>query len=386
MARNTVACIDIGSSTTRIAIAQFEKGEKFPKIIGTGSADALGMREGYIIHPHKALESVKRALGDAVRVAGVSPRHAILAANGVGLLSSIAVGSAIMSKADGEVTSLDVEKSLRDAEHSLKLTNRKILHTIPLSFSIDSKPVIGRPEGMQGIKLDTKALFISILAQHVDDFVSVASSVGLDVVDVIAGPLAGSIISTNEKQRTAGCAVINIGSDTVSVSVFEDDFVTLLFVIPIGSNDITNDIALGLKVSLEEAESIKIGNIFQEHSQKKIQEIISARLIDIFEHIDAQLRKIKRSGLLPAGVILTGGGARIAHIAEIARDVLGLPARIGEFELKGNKFIPKDAVWLTAAGLPVYSTLLGAQTERHYDVDEGTFKDTIKNFFKQLLP
>ena len=202
-----------------------------------------------------------------------------------------------------------------------------ILHTIPLGYKIDGKKVLVRPHGMKGGILEVRTLFVTCLEQHLEDLVSAVEAAGVRVDDVIAAPIAESSVALSKLQKKAGCVLANIGAETVSISVFEEGIPVSLQVFPIGSTDITNDIALGLKVPLEEAERIKKfrdeGNL-----KRKVDEIIEARLSDIFELIEAHLRKIGKNGLLPAGIILTGGGAIIGAIEDLAKSSLRLPAKV----------------------------------------------------------
>jgi cell division protein FtsA len=176
----------------------------------------------------------------------------------------------------------------------------------------------------------------------------------------------------------------NIGAETVSIVVFEDMTPVSLKVFPIGSNDITNDIALGLKIPLEEAEKIKRGNMTAtNYPKKKLEEIINARLSDIFELIDLHLKKIKKDGLLPAGIILTGGGSTTLGIQELARTSLNLPARIATLEVGKNTKV-RDASWAVAYGLCMIGASDGTDTTTIGVVKQT--KRSILNWLSQFLP
>src|SRR3990167_2842613 len=214
------------------------------------------------------------------------------------------------------------------------MQNRKIIYSIPALWKLYGKPVLGRVLGMKGIKLETKALFISCIESHLDDLVQAVEDAGVKVIDVVASPIAASFVTLSKSQKIAGCVLANIGAETVSIVVFENKIPISLEVFPIGGSDITNDIALGLKISLEEAESIKLGGVTAtSYSRKKLEEIISARLGDIFELIEVHLKKIGKSGLLPAGIIITGGSSSIGLIEDLARSYLRLPSRIASLNI-----------------------------------------------------
>ena len=386
MIRNISVGIDIGTSTTRIVVGEFLKGEKNPKVIGIGESETKGVRHGYITHANETISSLKIALEIAEKSSGIKIRRAFVSISSSTLRSEISNGSVVISKADGEVTNLDIEKVQEDCEKNLNLGNKKIIHSFPLSFKLDSKEILGRPEGMRGTKIEGKTLFITSSYQHWEDLLEVITEAGVEPIGVIASPIAGSYIALSEKQKIVGSALVDIGSETVSLSVFEDGKIISLQTFSIGSADITNDIALGLRIPLEKAEALKIENS-SDVSKKKLTEIIEARLSDIFELIENHLKKIKRNELLPAGIIFIGGGANTVGLEELARTSLKLPSKIGTTEMFGNaKTKLRDQSWFVALGL-----LLSRENSETYT--EGTllnfFKDaknTIKSSFKQLMP
>lgn len=172
----------------------------------------------------------------------------------------------------------------------------------------------------------------------------------------MASPLAASFVMLTKAQKRAGCVLANIGAETVSIVVFENSTPISIKVFPIGSNDITNDIALGLKIPLEEAEKIKRGGMSSaSYSKRKLDEIIAARLTDIFELIGAHLAHIKRDGLLPAGIIITGGGSGVATVQDLAKAALKLPSRIATLDPGQNGKV-RDASWAVSYGLCMWGT------------------------------
>lgn len=387
--RNITVGIDIGTHTTRVVVSEYTKDSILPIIIGTGMSESRGMRHGYIINSNEILKSIKRALYEAEKTSGIKIKQVVASIGGISLKSDITLGSAIISKADSEVTELDIDKAVKESEQSLSLTNRRIIFSNILSCKLDGKEVLGRPEGMKGIKLETRVLYITALEQHLDDLEAVLLEAGVEVVDILPSPVAAAAIALTERQRTVGVALVNIGAETVSLAVYENNALIGLHVFSIGSTDITNDIALGLKIPLEEAESIKIGTTMNgNYSKRKLDEIIEARLGDIFELIESYLKKIKRSELLPAGIIMTGGGVGLPLIEEMARSVLKLPTKIGSGEMvtiaKGKL---RDSSWFVSYGLAI--------TSRHdasmfSDSSLGTIvkstKQGLQSFFKQFLP
>ena len=377
----------MGSSTTRVVVGEFLKGEKNPKIIGVGETETKGVRHGYVVNFADAVASIKKAVAIAEKTSEIKIKRAFVSIGSTTLRSEISSGMAIISKADGEVTNLDINKALEDCENNLNLGNKKIIHVFPTSYKLDGKEVLGRLEGMRGTKLEAKALFVTCSSQHLEDLLAVIAESGVEPIDVIASPIAGSNIALSEKQKIVGSGLVNIGSETVSMAIFENGLLMSLHTFSIGSSDITNDIALGLKIPLEEAENFKLENNSGEYPKKKLDEIINARLSDIFELIENHLKKIKRSELLPAGIVWIGGGANTSNLEELSKYVLKLPSKIGTTELFGNsKTKLRDSSWFTVLGL-----LSSGKSNETFS--KGTFsnllkdlKNSIKSMTKQFMP
>jgi cell division protein FtsA len=390
MSRNIITGIDIGTYQVKIIVAEYDKKKNvnFPRIIGVGFAESKGLRHGYIINSKDIVKSIRSAVEQAERGAHIRIKHAYLSIGGVGLEEVKSKGEVIITRADGVITDLDVKKALEDSEEKVKakISNRKIIHVVPLKYKIDGQVVLGRPVGMSGSRLEIETLFITSLEQHLNDLIQTVEEAGVEVDDVMASPIAASLVTLTKTQKMAGCVLANIGSETVSTVVFEDNIPISLKVFPIGSTDITNDIALGLKVSLEEAEQIKKGAITStEYPKKKLDEIIVARLSDIFELIENHLKKIGKNGLLPAGIIMTGGGSGITTIEDLARAALKLPSKLATPRFGENSKI-KDASWAVAYGLCIWGL---SADEDESPVGIGLAQKTGGNLLqwvKQFLP
>ena len=248
--------------------------------------------------------------------------------------------------------------------------------------------MLGSALGLKGNKLEEKTLFITCLDHHVENLIAAVNEAGIEVEDIMVAPYAASFVILSKAQKVAGCVLVNVGAETVSIGVFENNIPTSLEVFPIGSTDITNDIALGLKVPLEEAEQIKVGAITgSAFPRKKLEEIIAARLYDIFELIEAHLRKIGRNGLLPAGIVITGGGSSLNSIDTMAKVALKLPSRIGTISGMDGKSSFKDMTWAVAYGLCIW----GLHTDEGPELDSSMVFlnhawQAIARRFKQFLP
>jgi len=386
MSKNVTVGIDIGTYKIKVAVA--EQTEKGPHIIGKGVAESRGMRHGYIINSDDSARSIKQAVRQAEEASGHKIDEAYISVGGIGLSSFTSSGSVVVSRADSEISEFDLEKVLEAAEANIppsESLNRKVLHQIPLEYRIDGKPVLGSPIGMKGVKLEIKALFITTIENHLSDLMDAVEEAGIDVIDVSAAPIAASFVTLTKLQKLAGCVLANIGAETLSIVVFENNLPISLEVFPIGATDITHDIALGLKIRIEEAEQIKLGAMTAtSFPEKKIVEIINNRINDMLKLIEAHLKKIGKNGLLPAGIILTGGGSGFNEFETIAKGVLHIPAQQAIKDSE-NKSL-KNASWAVAYGLCMLG--LGGENKRPSRFGRsirGLFA-SFSEWFRQFLP
>ena len=389
MANRYVTGIDVGTYHVKVVVCSVSgdrNDKRPPQIIGTGYAESRGLRNGYIINETDVARSVRNAVAQAEKASGIKVKRAYISMGGIGLDEIQARGEAITSRADSVITQGDIDKAIESSEINIqeKIPNRKVIHAIPLGFIVDNEKVHGRPHELKGTKLEVDVLFVTAFEQHLNDLVSTIENIGIKVDDVMASPLAGSLVMLTKAQKRAGCVLANIGAETVSIVVFENNTPVSVKVFPIGSNDITNDIALGLKVSLDEAEKIKRGGMSSTpFSKKKLDEIVTARLSDIFELIDAHLRKIKRDGLLPAGVVLTGGGSGITSVQDLARASLRLPSKIATLDPSQNGKV-RDATWAVSYGLCLWG-MTGTEEESGINLARNA-GNSFLNWLRQFLP
>jgi cell division protein FtsA len=382
MAKINYTCgIDIGTHTTRVVVLGFSKESDTPEIIATGSAETEGMRLGYVQSVEYVAASIKRAVNQAEKTLGQRIKRAHVSIGGISLASVVTTGEAVTSRADQEVTHLDVTKALTQSEENLDITNKRILHILPLGYKLDGKEILGRPEGMKGIKLEIRTLFIVANKQHIEDLEEAFSLAGIEIEELIAGPIATSTILLSQKQKAAGCALLDIGAETVSLALFENNKPLSLQVFSIGGMDITKDIALGFRISLDDAENLKKGAYAgNEFPRRKVDEIIDARLGDIFELVSNHLKRQRRNELLPAGVVVCGGGAHISKIEESIKSQLRLPCRSGSSE---SPIHIEDASWYMPYALASYNKNNDTSNE-----SGGGTRATLKNakdFFKTIL-
>lgn len=388
--RKTYTGIDVGTYHVKVVIAAPPERPELPmQILGTGTASSKGMRHGYILDVKEATKSIREALHRAASQAKVRVRRARVALGGVGLEEIRSEGLVTLTASGGIVTNREIERALRESEKrsAPRLTNRTIIHTIPLEYRVDGTKIFGRSQGLQGTKLAVDTLLITMLAHHHDDIVEAVENAGIEVEGVMASPLAASLVTLTKTQKTAGVVLANIGAETLSIIIFDNDIPVSIKVFPVGSSDITNTIALSLRIPLPEAEAMKRGAVTgSDVPPKKMQSIVAARLRDMFTLVNAHLKEIGRSRLLPAGVVITGGGSGLASAPEIAKATLQLPSQVSQF---GN--LPRsssvDATWAVAYGLCrwAYAEELSASGYRLVDVVRNAW-DSIKQAVRSLLP
>lgn len=389
MSRKIAVGIDVGTYQVKVVVTELIKnnGKYVPRIISRSFNKSKGLRHGYIINKNEVTRSVIQAMEEVKKVSNLKIKKAFISIGGASLEGIRSKSVTMITRADMEITDIDIKNVLSENENSSSLLNKKIIHSIPLEYKIDSKKVLGNPIGMKGEKLKLETLFITCLEQHIRDLVQAVEEAGLEIEDIVASPVAGSFVTLTKSQKIAGCVLANLGAETISIIVFENNIPISLEVFPIGSADITNDIALGLKISLEEAEKIKHGIITSTiYSRKELEEIVTARLESIFKLIDAHLKKIGRNELLPAGIVISGGGSGITTINDLAKASLKLPSRIANLQFlnsssSNNKV--HDSTWAVAYGL----CLMGLTSEEDQNILKSAknagnkFKKWIKQFF-----
>jgi cell division protein FtsA len=388
-----VTGIDVGTHQVKVVIAaRPESPRDAPKILGTGYAESRGVRQGYVVSVPDVARSIAAAVAQASKAAQVKVKRAYVGVGGVGLDEAFARGEVVVERGDSEVTNRDIPRALSTAESALSPTatlNRKIIHTIPLRYTVDGMRVMGKsPIGMKGARLAVETLFITCLERHVHDLVAAVEEAGIEVEDVAASPLAASFVALNKMQKRVGCVLANIGSETLSIVVFEDSIPMSIRVFPVGGTDITNDLALGLRISPEEAEQLKQGAVLgSSFPKRKIDDLIGRRVSDMFKLIEAHLKKIGKNELLPAGIILTGGSSGVHTIAELAKAVLKLPSRHASLaEGSSSKVELKDATWAVAYGLTIWGFTQGNDIDNAPQSGIGDVLRLAGKWLKKFLP
>jgi len=238
MSSGTVVGLDIGTSTVKVIVAKEpNQGGYMPEILGYGQYQANGLRHGYITNRREATLSVRKAVRLAEKSANTKINKVFLSVGGIGLSSHKSKGAIMITRADSEVSDLDVEKAIEEALAQIPkqyITNRRVIHNIPVEFYLDGSPVLGNPQGLKGTRLEAEVLFITSLEHHISELIDVVEESGLEIIDAMAAPLAASLVTLTKAEKIAGCAMVNIGSETLSIVVYEDDKPISLEVIQIG--------------------------------------------------------------------------------------------------------------------------------------------------------
>src|SRR3989344_3300156 len=390
MARRIATGIDIGTYQVKLVVVEEVVDSKTKarsrRILGTGLAESKGLRQGYIVNTEEVAASIREAKEQAESVAHVPIRAGFLAVGGISLDEARASGETIISRADQEITAADLEKAMMGAREAAApgFVNRQVLHSIPLEYRIDGQKVLGDPVGMKGIRLEADYLFVTCLSQHAEMLAEAAEASDIEIVDKMASPLAGSYVLLSGEQKMKGCVLANIGAETVSIVVYDEGIAISVKVFPIGASHITDDIALGLRISLEEAERVKLGKLSGAmYPRKKIDDAITGRLSAMFSLVDKHLKSLNRHGPFPAGIIISGGGAGIGNVSEVAKGSMKLPARLAEFRIGPDAKI-RDATWAVAYGLAIWG-LTGETTGGPGRSGSGPIA-SITKFLGQFLP
>lgn len=343
-----VVGIDIGTTAVRCVIGHLDATSGTPTIVGVGQAPNSGMRKGAVAHLTGPAQAIDDALGEAERMSGYQVHGASISINGAHILSTKADGMIAVGAMDHEITREDLARIEEVATLGKVPANREILEVVPHSYRLDGQDNIKDPLGMTGTRLEINANVVSALAPQLANLQKAAEMAKVDAHSIHPSVLASARAVLSEQQMENGVAVIDMGGATTSIAVFEEGDLQYVAVVPVGGINITNDLAIGLKTDPEIAEKVKVAhavarprteaegisikhdNEVLSFSSTDIDEIVEARLEEIFDAVAKELKKAGRAGQLPSGVVLTGGGAKLKGVAEYAKQHLGLAARVGK--------------------------------------------------------
>lgn len=417
MKEDIIVGLDIGSTAVRLVIGQKISGPSGEElqIIGAVSSPTAGVSKGVVNSIEETTSSISACLEKAERIIGVPITNVWVGINDPHIKCEKSKGVVAVSKSDGEINEADVNRAIEAARALAVPVNYEILHVMPIRFSVDNQNDIKDPIGMSGIRLEVETLIVQGLTTQTKNLTKAIFRTGLEIEDLVIAPLAAAEAVLSPKQKELGVVLVNIGSSTTSIAVYEERNLLHAAVLPIGSEYITNDIALGLRCPINLAEKIKLeyghanSDIFEKDeevdvsslakeedinddislvSRKYIAEIIEARVEEIFDKIDKELEKIDRSGMLPAGAIFTGSGSQLDGLIDVAKRKLRLPAAMGQSK-NVNVVIDKvkSPEFLPALGLVVWGSHEDpVGPTRGINRSIGNIFDKAKNFFQKIIP
>ncbi|OHA09573.1 MAG: cell division protein FtsA [Candidatus Sungbacteria bacterium RIFCSPLOWO2_01_FULL_60_25] len=401
--------IDIGTTTVTTLITEERRGREV-RIVGVGRAPSAGMRRGAIADVDAAAQAIRASVLEAGRAAGITVRSANLGVGGAHLGTFLTRGVVAVSRADGEITDGDTDRALQAAEGFIsKNPNREIIHIIPREFKIDGQGGLANPVGLVGMKLEAEALVIDGAKQALGNIVRACELAGIAVDDWAANIIAASNVLLSREQKELGVMLLDLGAGTSDYAVFEEGRLLDAGAIPIGGMHITSDIAIGFRTTIAAAEAIKIrhaqaiaeGRLGKRdiialadftsgdtsvYATRDLIDIVTARLADIFELSNKALKRIGRSGLLPAGVVLAGGVAELPAIRELARREMKLPAEVVrtiasegfEGDIPADLAVPLGLALWTEEGRGI----LGHRRRRSW----SGIPEALKRIFRAFIP
>ena len=407
--QDIVVGLDIGTTKVSACVGGYSEGSIEIKAISR--AINSGLRRGMVVDIEDTVSAISAVLEESERVSGLPITSCIVGIGGAHINSSDSKGVIAVSRADGEITEEDAARVIEAARAVAMPPNQEIIHIIPKTFMIDGQSNIKDPIGMVGVRLEVETHVIGGSIAAIKNLSKSVAQAGLEIDTLVFSPLATAKALLSKKQKEMGVILIDFGAATTSIAVFEEGDLIHCNVLPVGSMHITNDIAIGLRIDLDAAEKIKLKYATalsekikadetidlskfdpkesEKISKKYISEIIDARLDEIFSLIKNELKKIGRDGMLPAGVIFTGGGSKLDGLIEYTKENLRLPAQIGYPMLELSGVVDKldDPVYTTSVGLMLWGLEESDGHNSRFDLSQiSGLSDKIKSFFKNFMP
>lgn len=406
--------IDIGNSEVKVVIAKVDKDAVRPEILGVGIAPSHGLRKGMVVDMEETIHDLSSAIQKAEAMAGTKLKRAYVAVNGLHIKSQVSRGVIAVSRADNEISQNDIDRVLQAASVVSLPANREIVHVVPRNFVIDGSENVKNPLGMKGVRLEAEVLIIDGLSPYFRNIVKCVNENGVEVAGLVYAPLAASLSSLEKNQREYGVMHLDFGGGTSTLTVFEEADLVHSAVLPIGSRHITNDLAMALRTSMDIAERIKLEHASTGGTEdlrrretidlsglmgeanfvlpkKQLTRVVDARVGEFIELVTAELKKSSRGGMLPAGVVVSGGGAHLPGLLAVIKDTLRLPVRLARpLHIDGVVDLATDPSFAVATGLVLwgFESEAGAVKSRggsSFNVGNGVMASVIE-WFKNFLP
>ncbi len=389
--------LDIGTSKICAVVGE-ERPDGRVDILGMGSHPSIGLRKGMVINIENTVNSIKEAIEEAETMAGceISSVYAGIAGGHIKGFNS----HGIIALKNREVTRGDIERVIDAARAVAIPMDREVIHTLPQEFIVDDQAGITDPLGMSGVRLEVKIHIVTGAVTSAQNIIKCANRAGLDVYDIILESLASSEAVLSDEERTLGAALIDFGGGTTDLAVFSRGSIKHTSVLTLGGDNLSNDIAIGIRTPFKEAEKIKIkygcgltSLIGKDEtvevpsvgeraprtiSRELLGEILEPRVEEIFSIIYQELMRSGYDALVTSGVVATGGSSLLPGVPEILEQVFNMPARIGyPANVGGLKEIVNSPMYATAVGLVLY----GANLEKR----EKKFRIRDTNIFNRIV-
>lgn len=391
-----VVGLDIG--TTKICAVVGEASADGVDVIGIGTSQSTGIRKGVVVNIDQTVQSIKKALSEAELMAGCEIRSVYAGIAGSHIKGFNSHG--VIAVKGGEVSPKDVERVLEAAKAVAIPLDREVFHTLPQEYIVDDQRGIMDPLGMAAVRLEVKVHIVTGAVTSAQNIVRSCHRAGLDVADIVLEPLASARAVLTEEEREIGVALVDIGGGTTDVAVFSNDSIKYTGVVALGGQNLTNDIAYGLRTPMSSAEKIKIkhgcaladmarhddhievpsvaGREPRALSRQVLAEICEPRMEEIFSLVDQEIIRSGSKNTIGAGVVLTGGSSLMEGVAELAEQVFNLPCRVGyPRNIGGLKDVVNSPKFATAVGLLCFGS------DKESDVHKIRIRE--KNLFDSVL-
>ncbi len=410
-----ISGIDIGTTKVTTIIGQYFEIEDRFNVVAVTSIPALGFRKGQIINLDQATQTITQSIESAERMAGFQIKNAAISINAPHIESLNSQGVVAISNPNGEIIENDIERVI-DAARAISLpAGKEIIHTIPRRFTVDGQDGVVDPVGMNGVRLELESHLILASTSSLKNLSKCLDEIGIKVDSLVYSGLATAKAALTDTEKELGVALIDIGGSVTSLTIFTEGSPVFSSVIPIGANNVTNDLAIGLRLSLDEADKIKLKlakvseskkyedevdfsyfGILSEEKHKislqtAINGIVKPRLEELFTILYDQIDNSGYSNSIPAGIVITGGGSLTINAKDICSKIIPLPLRIASPPKLGG--IVDDIInpcYTSSVGLLMYNLDLPANnnssnTKKSKNSFGGLF-GKIKNILEPLLP
>ena len=371
--QNRVVALDIGTSKV-VALVGEVNADGQREIVGIGSHNSTGLRKGVVVDIESTVQSIQRAVEEAELMAGfqIHSVYAGIAGSHIRSLNS----HGVVGIRDREVQQADVERVIEAAQAVAIPADQKVLHILPQEYIIDSQEGVREPIGMSGVRLEAKVHLVTCAVNAAQNVEKCIRRCGLEVEDIVLEQLASSYSVLTEDEKELGVCLVDIGGGTTDIAVFTEGSIKHTAVIPIAGDQVTNDIAMALRTSTQSAEEIKVKyacaltqltraneliNVpsvgernTRELSRQTLAEVVEPRYDELFTLIRAELCRSGLEGFIGAGIVLTGGTAKIEGAVELAEEIFHMPVRVGApANIKGLDIV-KNPIHATGVGLLLY--------------------------------